>query len=228
MEKLTLTAKSRTKTGKQVKTLRSAGELPAVVYGHGFDSKNITVNTGEFTKLYRRAGDSSLIDLNIAPDNSPLAVLIQDVSYNPLTDAPRHVDFRRVNMEEKLTAKIALKFVGESRAVKELGGIFVKNLSALEVECLPKDLVHEIEVNISPLAEFGNVIRLKDINLPDGPTPRLKAGDVIATVMPPRSEAELDALKGAVEEKVDTIKVVAEEKRAAEAAAKKAEEEAAA
>jgi len=125
-----------------------------------------------------------------------------------------------VKMTEKLRTEITLRFIGESAAVKELGGVLVKNLDHIKVETLPVDLVPEIPVDIARLKTFDDLIHVKDLAVPKGITVLDKEDEVVALVTPPRSEEELAALeKEAVDEKaaVESIEGVKEEKGADEA-----------
>ncbi|MBI5466145.1 MAG: 50S ribosomal protein L25 [Candidatus Kerfeldbacteria bacterium] len=227
----TLNISKRTAIGKSVKTLRHQDQIPGVIYGHGVATTPVTVQRQAFDKAYREVGASTLIDLAL-DDTKPIKALIQDVQWHPLRGTAEHIDFHQVRMDEKLTVDIPFKYTGESRAVKELGGTLVKNIDHLKVECLPQDLVHEIGVSISGLVEFDQSIMLRDLKLPPG----LKVlspqqdDEVLVTVMPPRSEAELAALKTEVKEDVTQVAKVEEKKpeeeteitaAAAEAAAKK-------
>ncbi|MEK7135055.1 MAG: 50S ribosomal protein L25, partial [Patescibacteria group bacterium] len=139
-------------------------------------------------------------------------VLIHDVSRDPTTEEISHVDFYEVNMEEKITTKVSLVFVGEAPAVSDLSGILVKAKQELEIRALPADLPHQIEVDISQLKTFDDNILVKDIKLPKNVEILENIETSVATVIPPRSEAELEALKGEIEEKVGEVKVEAEEK----------------
>ena len=151
---------------------------------------------------------------------APTKVIIQDIQRHPLSNAIIHADLHQVKMTEKLRAEIMLHFVGESVAVKELGGVLVKNLDHIKVETLPADLVSEIAVEISSLKTFDDVIHVKDLAVPKGITVLDKEDEVVVLVTPPRSEEELAALeKETVDEKaaVESIEGVKEEpKEAAE------------
>lgn len=216
---------AQARTGTQAKDERAASRVPAVMYGHGVDSKSISVGRSEFNKLLQSAGYSSLIDLSVDIQN-PIKVLIKEVQVDPLSMDPAHVDFYQVRMDEELTANIPLKFVGESRAVKEDGGTLVKSLEKIEVRCLPGDLPHEIEVPLSALVTFEDAMTVANLTLPKGVVavsdPRL----TIATVARPLTEEELKKLESAEVADVTSIKTEGEEKKAAEEA-KKAEEAAA-
>jgi large subunit ribosomal protein L25 len=209
---LQLQAKTRTETGKKVKKLRQAGRIPAVLYGQEISPCNLSVSYQEFVKIYQQVGESTLIDLLI-DNNPPVKVLIYDVSRHPVTDRFTHIDFYQVKMTEKLRTTIPLKFVGEAPAVKELGGVLVKGFDEIEVECLPTDLVPEIEVDISGLKTFEDMLHLSDLKLPKGLELVIKTNEVLAKVVPPRSEEELKTLEEKPEEKIEEIKVITEEKK---------------
>lgn len=195
MENITLNANKRTLTGKKAAGLRKQGKLPAVLYGHDSENQQIELNEKDFLKTFKKAGESTIVNLVIEGASKP--VLIQDVQHHYLNDQPIHVDFYAVNMSEKLHAKIPLHFIGESNAVKALGGILVKNLQEVEVECLPADLPHAIEVNIAKLNTFEDVIRVSELNVSDKVKILASPEEVVITSQPPRSEEELKELEQA-------------------------------
>ncbi|MEK7447724.1 MAG: 50S ribosomal protein L25, partial [Patescibacteria group bacterium] len=100
----------------------------------------------------------------------------------------------------KITASIPLNFTGDSKAVIDLSGSLITNKSEVEVECLPADLPHEIEVDISVLEDFEAVIHVKDIKVPEGVEIKDDLEETVALVEPPRSEEELAELEEPVEE----------------------------
>lgn len=216
MNNLILKVQKRELVGRKVKDLREKNLIPAVVYGHGAKNQNVAVEYIPFEKLYREAGESSLVDL-VIDNEKPVKILIQEVQADPLTGRFIHIDFRQVKMTEKITAEILLKFVGEAKAVKELGGILVKTADKIKVKCLPQDLVHEIEVDLSFLNTFEDFIHIKDLKIPAGLEVLGNPNEPVVNVIPPRSEEELKALEEKVEEKVEEVKVVAEEKKEEEA-----------
>jgi large subunit ribosomal protein L25 len=194
MDNITLEAKKRTLTGKAVSQLREKGLIPAVMYGKGEETLSLEIPEQLFLKAFRVAGESTLIDLVV--DGKSSKVLIQEVAHDPLTERIVHADFHKVSLTEKMHATIPLVFVGESKAVKGLGGMLVKNVDELEVECLPSALVHEISVDISRLDSFDDIICLKDIVVPPGiAVMHLHGEDPIVSVAEPRSEEELKALE---------------------------------
>lgn len=199
-----LAATSRAVVGKKVEQLRRQRQIPGVMYGHGLPSVSLGIDSLAFQKVWRQAGSSSLVDLTV-DQKPPVKVLIHDTQHHPTTSAVLHVDFYRVKMSEKLQTDIELNFVGQSPAVKEQGGIFVRSLDKVKVECLPADLVHAIDVDISSLKKFEDRLHVRDIIVPQGVTILGKPDEVVASVMPPRSESELEALSSKVEEDVTAV-----------------------
>jgi len=101
-----------------------------------------------------------------------------------------HADFYQVNMKEKITTEIPLHFIGEAKAIKELGGTLIKDMDSLEVECLPSDLVDHIDVDISVLNTYDDAIRVSDLQLPKGITMVHHTNEMIAAVKEPKVEVE--------------------------------------
>ncbi len=211
MTTLELKSKKRTLLGKKVKSLRRGGVIPAVVYGGKDGTTPIELDQKEFSKVFKTAGETTLIKLFIDGEKFK-NVLIHDISRDPITEEINHVDFYEVKMDEKITTKVPLIFVGDAPAVIDLGGVLVKAMQELEVRALPSDLPHQIEINISQLETFDDNILVKDIKLPKNVEILENVETSVATVTPPRSEAEIEALKGEVEEKVEEVEVEAEEK----------------
>jgi len=226
MEEIKLSLKSREITGRKVNSLRAEGMVPGIVYGHGVKNRNVVIGERELEKIYDKAGESSLIDLSI-DEAKPVKVMIKVIQREPVYDKPIHVDFREVRMDEKITAEIDLVFVGETPAVKELGGTLVKNFDYLEVECLPTALVPEIEVSLDKLKTFDDVIRVKDLNIPEGMRVLQDENRSIAVVTPPLTEEEIAELEKAPEGDVEDVEVAekgkGEEGEAAEGEAPKEE-----
>lgn len=192
--------------GKLVNNLRSKGFVPAVVYGNHKEPQALSVSAKEVESIFKSAGESTLVDL-VIDKQSPIQVLIHASQRHPLHNRLAHVDFFEVNMSEKITTDIQLEFIGESKAVKELGGTLVKNKTEVKMECLPADLVHQMTVDISKLQTFDDHVTIADLAVPKGITLLEKPEDVIALVEPPRSEKELEELEEKVEEKVDEVEV---------------------
>ncbi len=188
-----LTLKNR--TTKKLAELRLAGQLPGVMYGPHREPMPVSVSAVEFNKLYTTAGESSLIDVVMEGTTQPVKALIQDVQYDPVKGSMIHFDLREINMNEEMHATVQLVFVGEAPAVKELGGTLMKPHGEVEVNCLPKDLVSQIDVDLSVLKTFEDAIFVGDLKLPAGITVVDSAEQLVAKVTPPLSEDQLKALE---------------------------------
>lgn len=198
IEKFKLKATPREAVGRKVRALRRTGMIPAVLYGKGKESLNLSITEKDYIHLYREAGTSSIILLDIE-DNGQKNALVQDIQFDPLSGSATHIDFYEVSMTEKLTTMVPLHFVGDSVAVIELSGTLTTNTAEVEVECLPADLPHEIEVDISVLTDFEAVIHISDLKIPAGVEVKNDPEEVVASVEPPRSEEEMAELEEPVE-----------------------------
>ncbi len=198
-KKTELRAKTREKTKSQVKNLRAAGKIPAVLYGPKTENKNLLLDRVAFQKTYEIAGESNLIDL-ILEDNQIHKVIIKDVQRDPVKNLFIHVDLYEVDMKKPIIVEVPLLFVGESKAEKELGGVLTKNLEVLEVECLPGDLVENIEIDLSSLSELGDSLHVKDIKIPNNLTLITPEDEMVVNVAEQKEEIE----ETSTEEKEET------------------------
>src|SRR3989338_7967972 len=187
---LTLKADIRD-THTEPEEVRKAGQIPAVFYGKKEASTPISVPKTEFLKVWKEAGESTVVTLN-TPDGVKES-LIQDVDIDPVSGSPRHADFYVFEKGHKVIVELPIEFTGVSGAVKEQGGILIKVLHELKVEAMPKDLPHNIIIDISPLANFGDQVLAKDISLPTGVVLKEHDEEVVALVSAPREEKEEEA-----------------------------------
>jgi len=187
---LTLKIQQRDKK-ESPKDARENGRLPAVFYGRKEESTPIAVETASFEKIFRVAGESTIISLEGVGE--PKEALIHDVDVHPVTSKPQHVDFYVIEKGKKLTVNVPIEFSGESPAVDDLGAILVKVIHEVEIEALPKDLPHELIVDISTLKEFNDQITIKDISLPEGVKSLLDEDEVVVMVSEPKEEEEEEA-----------------------------------
>lgn len=218
---LTLKAKIREKIGKKVKKLRKQDILPAVLYGPKIKNLSLEVDLKEFENIYKEAGESSLISLEVEDEKFP--VLIHEVKNDPLTDKPIHIDFYQPILTEEVEATVPIVFEGEAPAVKELGGTLVREISEVEVKALPQNLPHEIKVNVENLKTLEDEILIKDLRLPEGVTIQREQNEIVAVVTAPETEKIEEELEKPVEEKVEEVEE-AEEKKEEEKKEEKPEE----
>ncbi len=146
--------------------IRESGRIPAVIYGRALAPVTLSLDYNEFEKMYKEAGTSSIINLSIEGDKT-YEVLIKDWQHIPTSHRFSHVDFYQIVEGQKVDSSVSLNFVGESRALK-LGGTLMTLLDSINVQSLPKDLVDEIDIDISVLETFDDSIHIKDIKLPEG------------------------------------------------------------
>ena len=160
--------------------------IPAVFYGPKEKSTSVMVDLKTFEAIWKQAGESSIISLEGVGEAKES--LSHDVQVHPVSGSPIHVDFYVIERGKKLTVKVPLEFVGESLAVKNLGGTLVKALHELEIEVLPRDLPQYIEVDISVLNDFDSHISVADLSMPEGVTALFEPNESVASVSAPKEE----------------------------------------
>jgi len=186
MDSVNLDVQTRDKSVR-AKYLLADGLIPAEYYGHGIENKSLQMDYQAFRRAFRSAGANTIISLTV-DDKDELNVLVHDVVYHPVTDKVQHVDFINVKMGEMLKTSVPLEFIGIAPAVKEQSGVLTPHLHEIEVECLPKDLIHKVEVSIEGLVDFNSVVKVSDLNLPSTITILHDADDAVITCSPPRAE----------------------------------------
>lgn len=174
---LELTATKRTEMGNALAALRATGAMPAVIYGPKQEPVSITVDRRDFEKVFKKAGESTVITIMV--DGKAIPTLIHDVDHEPVTNAVRHADFYAIVKGQKVEVEVPLVFVGESAAVKA-GANLVKTLHEIEVEADPMNLPHELSVDISLLAAIGDQVTAGQITLPSGVTLVTDAEEIVA------------------------------------------------
>lgn len=178
--------------------------VPAVLYGRGITSVSLKLKRAEIEKVINQAGESNLISLTY--QGKIISVLIKEKQRHGLSGKLLHIDLFQVNMKNKIKTEIPLNFVGESRAVKELSASLIKDLDAIEVECLPGNLVDHIDVDISVLKEYHDEISLKDLVLPTGIELADEINRPIITVIPPRIQENTDSKEQTVDASKEEVK----------------------
>jgi len=211
-----LHVKTREKKGRQVRAFRREGGLPGVVYGDDMTPTPVDIDASEFRRVYRDAGSSSLIDVTLN-DSEPFKVLIQEVQVHLLHMFPTHVDLFRIKMNEEFEVDVPLHFVGESGAVKSMSGTLERNVKEVTVRCLPAKLPSHIDVDLSKLATFDDVITLADLVVPEGVTIDLDPEVQIANVSAPISEEQMKKMEEEGQADVSNVVVEGEKKEDGEA-----------
>lgn len=219
-----LSATKRINVGRRAKDELKQARVPAVVYGQGVETQLVSLPKTEFSRVYAAAGRSSLLDLSVEGAGA-IKVVVKAVQVDPVSMNAIHVDLHQVRMDKEITAKIPLVFIGESAAVKVMAGTLIKSMDSLIVHCLPGDLPHEINVDLSKLATFEDSITVGTLDLPKGVRTEKDVHDTIATVAAPLTEDQLKALEASEVGDVTAVKSEVEEKRSAKEIAEAAEKE---
>ncbi len=190
----------RTDLGKGAsRRLRREGVIPAVVYGADKDAVSITLNHNEVLTQFRDNDVYSSI-VTVTIDGKAESAILRDVQRHPFKPLITHLDFLRVKAGEKLKSAVPVVLLNAETAVGvKAGGILTHALTAIEVECLPKDLPHAIEVDIAAL-EVGAHITVADIKAPKGVEILTHAEDQVAGIVAPRVAEETVAAAEATEE----------------------------
>jgi large subunit ribosomal protein L25 len=206
----TLAAEHREVTGKKVAHLRRAGRLPAVVYGHGIDSANVSVDSHDFEQLRRRVGANALVDLSI-DGKKARPVLVHDIQVHPVNRRTLHVDLFLVRMTEEMTVDVPLSAIDESPAITLHGGTLLHPIESVRVRALPDRLPQVLEYSIASLVDFDAMVHARDLIVPPDVTLLTDPDEIIAKVQAPRVEEELVAAAAEVPEGAEVAEAEAAE-----------------
>ena len=188
MEKVTLPAELREITGKKVATLRRAGKLPGVVYGHSFKATPIVMNLREASKILSGHAGAGIITLVLDGKEQP--VLVREKQRDYIRSVYTHVDFQAVSLSEKIRTKVALILTGLAPAVKDFNGVLVNALSEVNVESQAQDLPELILVDLSALAKIGDSISVSDLKVSDRVTILDNPDETVVIVAASKEEEE--------------------------------------
>jgi len=188
-KEIKLQAEIRQEKNGRAKSIRESGFIPAVLYGQKTENKNLKIKKLDLERVYAVAKESNLIDLTV-DGGPPVKVLIKDMQRHPVKGNLMHIDFYQVDMTKEIITEISLNFIGEPKAVKEMGGTLVKVMDSVEIECLPDKLVNQIDVDISGLDAFGDSIKLRDLKLPVGIKLTSETNDMVVGVTETKVEEE--------------------------------------
>lgn len=193
MAAIKLQVEERTELGKnKVDKLRQDGLIPGVLYSKGEDTKHIQVDRRDFDRVYRSAGMSTLVDLELGGKVEP--VLIKEVQTHPFKDIYLHVDFQKLDMTEKVRLTIPITLYGREN-IEDKDLILVQQLDEIEIECLPADIPQSIDVDVSGM-DINTPVFVSDLEILKNKdiTVFREADDVIASLIEPVSEEELEEL----------------------------------
>jgi large subunit ribosomal protein L25 len=160
-----LKATRRTVTGKQVKALRRQGRLPAVMYGHSFEPIKISLDQHEAALVIPGLSSSTIINIDVEGEQH--SALVREKQLDYLKNKLLHVDFQVVSLTEKIRAMVHIEVHGTSPAVKDFNAVIVNNITQIEIEALPQNLPERLIVDISKLANVGDAIHVRDLEIPE-------------------------------------------------------------
>lgn len=186
MEKVVLKAAPRTATGRHVRALRRAGQLPGVIYGHNVEPISISLDAREATRVLGRLSSSSLVTVDLEGKEYPS--LVREKQKNYIKRNLIHVDFQVVSLTEKIRANVGIVLTGNSPAVKDFNAMLINGLNELEVEAFPQDLPESVVVDISALVKIGDALHVSDIVLSDKVTIMSEADEMIVLATAPAKE----------------------------------------
>ncbi|MBM3206038.1 MAG: 50S ribosomal protein L25 [Candidatus Staskawiczbacteria bacterium] len=209
---ISLLAKTRSELGKKTNSIRGVGKIPAVVYGHNLKKNDIIeIDEKDFKKVYKLAGESSLIEIDLYGTKDKRTVLVHNIQKDPITGDFIHIDFFQPNLKETVEVAIPIVFEGVALAEKDLGGTLVKNMLEIVVKALPQNLPHEILVNVESLKTFDDHILVKDLKLPKDVEVLKNPEEIIVAVLPPQKVEE--ELSAEITENVEDVEKVVKEKK---------------
>jgi large subunit ribosomal protein L25 len=224
MDQIELSATTRNVLGKKVRFLRRQGITPANLYGHNVKSSALQIDTVDIKHTLAKAGKSSLVALKVDDAKKPQMVIVREIQREPLTGDLLHVDLYQVKMAEKIKLEVPLLFTGEASAVKDRGGILVQNMNSIEVECLPANMPHSIEVDITVLEEIDQAVHVSDISVPEGVTILTDPEQPIVQIARSKVEVEIAEEVEAAEEEAAAAAEAEAEVEAPKAAEEASEE----
>ena len=202
MEFVELRSETRATKGKQVRQLRRQGWVPAIVYGPDLATTAIQAEERSITAAMRAAGETLLINLFIGDMAQPYPVLAREIQRDALNDRLMHVDFYQVRLTEKVRTTPRLEFHGEPTLVKSGVAVLIHNISEIEVECLPTDLISSIRVDVSGLEKMDDTVLVRDLVVPPGLTLLVDPQAVVASLVATRMEIEEEVVEEVAAEPV--------------------------
>lgn len=214
MAELKLNVDLRSGTGKNVvgRLRREEGFVPGIIYGSGEEPRNVKVDKLVFDRVYRVAGESTLVDLVVDGDTIP--VLIKDVQTHPYRDEYIHIDFQQLDMTQTVRMTVPITLIGRDDIDVE-EAVLMQQLDEVEIETLPGDIPESVEVDVTEMT-LEEPVFVSDLNIfgDERYVILTEEDDVIASLIIPTEEVEEDELDEAID--ADDVPVIGEEDEEAE------------
>ena len=210
MEKIVLQAEPRGVGRHQIREIREANRVPAVVYGAKKEAQVVAVDAKALRKALHVAG-TGLVSLQIG-DQAPVQVLTREIQRDPVKRSLLHVDFHVVSMTEKLRLHIPIEQDGTAPVLSNPDMVLVRRMDTIEVECLPADIPAHLVADMSKLETVDDDLLVGDLRLPAGVRLMTDPTHIVFSVTISRAAAEEEAAEAAVA--TEEVEVVAKGKAA--------------
>lgn len=181
----TLKAQPRREQGKSAtRKMRAAGRIPAVVYGHGDETRMLSVDAHELELLFKRVHyENTIIEVDIEGEGGPVKTLVREVQAHPVRMEVLHVDFQQVHAGEAITVGVPVRLLGTAQGVRA-GGVLMHTITDLSVRCMPDAIPEFIDVDIEAL-QIGESVHVRDVKLPQGVEAQIDGDLSICSIAPP-------------------------------------------
>jgi large subunit ribosomal protein L25 len=200
--KLSISARD-VSNSRATRRLRRAGKVPGILYGGGADAVPFAVDERELR--HALAAQGAVVELQL--DGEATSAVLKDAQRHPVRGETLHVDFLRVRLDVAIHAVVALELRGgeDAPGAKE-GGVLEHVTREVNIEALPTDIPERLELDVSGM-QINDTILLSAVVAPSGVTILDDLEEtVVATLTPPRLQAELDALEeAAIEEETGVV-----------------------
>ena len=180
-----LGAQLRNERGKSyTRKLRASGRVPAVLYGHGDETRSLTVDARELERLFAHIHkENTIINLNIDGEKADVKALVREVQSHPYRGQILHVDFYQIHAGERITVAVPIHLVGTPQGVR-LGGILQTVMDEVEIRCLPDQIPEAITIDVSAL-DVGDSVHVRDLTLPADVVVQVEGDRTILSVIAP-------------------------------------------
>ena len=209
MANIKLEAKNRAEFGKnRVNKLRNEGLIPAAIFEKGTETLPITISSRDFEIVYREAGGTSIVDVNVEGQAHP--TIIKEIDRHPFKNQVLHVNFQGVNMNEAIKVEVPIEFIGRD-SIKAQPSVFNASLNELHIECLPGDLPDTIEIPVEGM-QIDDVIYVKDLEIAknDKITILVDQDEPVCSLLP---QQEVEEEEESTETAAGDVPVVGEENK---------------
>ncbi len=166
-------------------SLRESGRVPVVCYGGGKKNATFSVSLKDLCDVI--TSDDIILK---AEGDLEDTVIIKSVEYNPLDDTPIHVDFLFVDDKHEIIHDVPIRVVGESPAVKSMGGLLIIASDSISIRALPQDVPGHIDVDVSQLEEIGSHFTASDLKIDSKLTLVTNKDEVLISISAPKEEEE--------------------------------------